>query len=362
MTRRKEARESGPIAAAVTKMAPPPLPASQKRGADRVLPGTAGLQRFARTGQKDKASSSGAVSAPASPQSAEAEAMSLIQSQAPSLCPAMSDTACSQEEDAVSPDTVSPEPTIRDIFSAVTSCNASLAALTQHMGDLKNDMGHVRQDLRKINERVKEAEERISRVEDQLPTLSQTVKTHTQQINSLLLKVDDLENRSRRSNLRLVGVPEKEEGRDPVAYFERWLLEVVGRNILSSFFAIERAHRVPARAPPPGAPPRPILMKLLNFRDRDAILRAAREKGDFTIQGHKVSLYPDFSNEIQKRRMQFLDVKKRLRNVGVPYAMQYPAKLRVVALGSTHFFDSPVEAVKWLDVNERSLRCSDHPT
>lgn len=59
-------------------------------------------------------------------------------------------------------------------------------------------------------------------------------------------------------------------------------------------------------------------MKLLHFRDRDAILRAAREKGVIPIQGHKVSFYPDFSNEIQKKRMQFLDVKKDCAILGFP--------------------------------------------
>lgn len=85
-----------------------------------------------------------------------------------------------------------------------------------------------------------------------------------------------------------------------MAFFESWLVEIMGNNILSPFFAIERAHRVLTRSPSLGAPPQPILMKLLHFCDRDAILCAAREKGDIMLQGHKVSFYLDFSSEIQK--------------------------------------------------------------
>lgn len=82
----------------------------------------------------------------------------------------------------------------------------------------------------------------------------------------------------------------------------------------------------------------------------------ARERKDLEIDGHKVSFYPDFSSEIQKKQMQFFDVKRRLRALNVPYSMQYPTKLRVVAMDSTHFFNTPQEAVQWLDKHERLLR------
>lgn len=129
---------------------------------------------------------------------------------------------------------------------------------------------------------------------------------------TLLNKVDDLENRSQKNNICLVGVPEREEGRDPVTFFESWLMDILGKNILSPFFAIERAHRVATRPPTPGASPHPIQMKLLHFCDWDTILRAAREKGNITLQGHEVSFYPDFSSDIQKKRMQFQDIKERV--------------------------------------------------
>lgn len=253
------------------------------------------------------------------------------------------------------------EPTMRDVYAAISSCNATLASLNAHIGDLKHDMSYVRKDLQAITVRVTATEERISEVEDQISPMTTELKRATQQIAFLLHKVDDLENRSRRSNIRLVGVPEKSEGKDPVSFFESWLINMVGKERLSPFFAIERAHRVPMRAPPPGAPPRPILLKLLNFRDRDVALRAAREKGELSINGHRISLYPDFSGEIQRQRLQFQDIKKRLRALDIPYSMQYPAKLRVVAMNTTHFFDTPRAALHWMDTNERLLRGSAGP-
>lgn len=39
--------------------------------------------------------------------------------------------------------------------------------------------------------------------------------------------------------------------------------------------------------------------------------------------------------------------------MNIPYSMQYPAKLRLVALESTNFFGTPTEALSWLDKNKK---------
>ncbi|KAM4051814.1 uncharacterized protein ACNLHF_026078 [Anomaloglossus baeobatrachus] len=248
------------------------------------------------------------------------------------------------------------EPTLSDVLAAVNTCNNMLATLNIQMGGIKMDISSIRHELQGVNVRVGALEDRVSATEDKLPPLTRDLGRAIHNISLLRAKVDDLENRSRRSNLRLVGVPEKAEGNNPVAFFEMWLPKTLGMDLFSPFFTIERAHRVPTRPPPPGAPPRPILLKLLHFRDRDTALRRAREIKDLAIDGHKVSLYPDFSTEIQQRRAQFIDVKKRLRQLQISYSMLYPTRLRVVADGGTKFFDTPKDAAAWLDTNEKGLR------
>ena len=74
------------------------------------------------------------------------------------------------------------------------------------------------------------------------------------------------------------------------------------------------------------------------------------------IDNSRISLFPDFSAEVQKQRAQFNDVKKRLRFLELQYAMLYPARLRVVARNEVHFFEKPAQAMQWMDREERSLR------
>lgn len=112
---------------------------------------------------------------------------------------------------------------------------------------------------------------------------------------------------------------------------------------------IERAHRTPPHPPPEGAPPRSIIARILNFQDKVAILRIAREKGPLKYNGNNISIYPDFSAEIQRQRISFSAVKNHLREEGLKYAMLFPAELRIIYDGKAHFYTSPKEAMAWLN-------------
>lgn len=162
---------------------------------------------------------------------------------------------------AYDPDDVQSEPTLRDVLLAVNQCNTSLSSLTIQMGNLKEDIGLIRQNIQRITERTTAVETRVSDLEDQSGIVQKDTRRHTQQISTLMARVDDLENRSRRNNVRMVGIPEKVEGVNPTEYFESWLHNTFGKDILSPLFAVERAHRVPMRPLPPGAPPRSVLVK-----------------------------------------------------------------------------------------------------
>lgn len=84
-------------------------------------------------------------------------------------------------------------------------------------------------------------------------------------------------------------------------------------------------------------------------------MQKSREKGDIFHNGAKVSLYPDYSPDLQRRRAGFTDIKLALRNYKIPYALLYPARLRIVALGATHFFDSVGGVTKWLEDNKLNI-------
>ncbi len=72
------------------------------------------------------------------------------------------------------------------------------------------------------------------------------INEHTRRLD-VLEQVIDLQDRSRCSNLRLLGLPEGAEKDDPIGFLKRslpiWIPSLVGRDI-----EIEHAHRVYSRA------------------------------------------------------------------------------------------------------------------
>lgn len=57
-------------------------------------------------------------------------------------------------------------------------------------------------------------------------------------------------------------------------------------------------------------PPRTFIAKFLNYMDRDAALRLAREKGNIPYGNLKVGIFPDFLTEVQRRHQSFMEAKQ----------------------------------------------------
>ena len=150
-------------------------------------------------------------------------------------------------------------------------------------------------DMKAVSLRVTEAEDRISTNEDDVASLKTQTSTMKAVIEELVSKVDELENRARRSNLRLVGLPEKVEGSDMCVFLERWIPEVLGKHHFPRPVLIERAHRISGAGVNDaeaggrsGARPRVVLMKFLNYADKFRAMKAARSKGEILYDNQRV--------------------------------------------------------------------------
>lgn len=109
-----------------------------------------------------------------------------------------------------------------------------------------------------------------------------------------------------------MGLPEGAEGSNPPSFLENLLTTTFGCAEFSTSFVVERAHRLAAKPPPQRAPPRTFIAKLLNFRDRDAVLCLTRLKCNIPFQNVKIKVFPDFSADVQKKRALFTEAKRQL--------------------------------------------------
>lgn len=97
-----------------------------------------------------------------------------------------------------------------------------------------------------------------------------------------------MENRARRDNIRVVGLKEGAEGVQPVAFFERWLPEILKLDTKRGVIKIDRAHR--GLGPARDDRPRPVIIKLHNSGDKQRIMAVLRQ---LTHEGQKLYIQQD---------------------------------------------------------------------
>lgn len=110
---------------------------------------------------------------------------------------------------------------------------------------------------------------------------------------------------------------------------------------------IDRCHRALAHLPSPDQRPRAVNIKLHNFQDKARIMQAARRMQSLLYNGAPIMIFEDFSAAVVKKRQGFYHVKQRLREMGIPFAMMYPAVLRIKQNSQERSFRSP-GGVTWI--------------
>ena len=233
--------------------------------------------------------------------------------------------------------------TIQEITANITR------VIDEKLGPLSQTLQAHAQQLKKIEERTTEAENRIAAAERTSETAEMRIQALENQVQSMAEHIDDLENRGRRKNVRVIGLPEDAEGSNPTKFFESWIPDLLGLETKAGRMKIERAHRTLAPKPGPNQRPRPVLIRFHNFADKQRVLDAARRSGTVRYQESSIMFFQDLSAVVLRKRKGFDDVKKRLRDTGAKYMMLYPATLKIIHSGETRSFDSPAKAKVFVD-------------
>ncbi|XP_072772648.1 uncharacterized protein [Nerophis lumbriciformis] len=198
-------------------------------------------------------------------------------------------------------------------------------------------------------------------MESRVRTLETSITALADKNTKLAVKVLDLESRSRRNNIRIIGLPESIEGPQPTAFFSNMLVEVF-RDILDSPPECERAHRSLAPKPPAGQRPRPVIIKLLRFQEKDAIIREARSKrGKLKFRGHSILVFEDYPPEVVDQRKEYSDVMSKLFKLGLRPALRYPAKLSMMVETGRRSLSSVDEAKAFIATRAASCNLGVEP-
>ena len=90
---------------------------------------------------------------------------------------------------------------------------------------------------------------------------------------------------------------------------------------------VQEAQRVPRKVDPKRSTPRLIIIKMSKIKDKERILKAARERQRVTYKGVPIRLLADFSKETLQARRDWQEVFKVMKNQDLQPRLLYPAKL-----------------------------------
>lgn len=212
---------------------------------------------------------------------------------------------------------------IRFIEMNTRTLNQRIDEIIKEVQDLKRS-ANFQEEFCKKN--VEPIDIKVAELEDKLNQLRSSLSSqlHGHNVNNGVLpnkfiqdlervkeKVNDIENRSRRNNIKVEGIVEndKENWGDT----EKKLKELIKLKLSldGESMIIERAHRVGRLSDAPNGRPRAIVARFLNWKDKDLVMKAS-----YKLKGSGIYLNDDFSEETVRRRKELVPVMNRMREQG----------------------------------------------
>ncbi len=215
---------------------------------------------------------------------------------------------------------------VRDAVDSVL-----IPALRELRADIQatnNTVKELRAELEAIATAAKQTRDRVDSVQAAAREDRRTVTDLRNQLERLTEKMTDIEDRSRRNNVRLVGLPEGAEGSDVAGFLRvnlsKWIPSLKGRNI-----EIDWAHRV-YDGRKNSDRPRTLIFHVLRWHDRSEILKGARQAYPVKCTQDNVTLlfFPDFSPATAAKRKSLVPVLRTMTALGLQPFLAYPAVIK----------------------------------
>lgn len=208
----------------------------------------------------------------------------------------MSKTAKQSKKELASPDSAIDNATLANMLAEL---RADLLTKPDSLSvRFKNKLATIDAKLDGVQTTVTNHEQHISDLEsglNQLQSLETQLSNMADDNAKLKAKITDLEGRRRRCNVRFIGVPESVEGTRPTIFFSNLLVDIMGKDVLTSPLELDRAHRALTPKPAEGGKPRAVIICFHKFQTKDMVIRAAHKKrDDLKYDGKSVYLHDDY--------------------------------------------------------------------
>ncbi|KAJ1180773.1 hypothetical protein NDU88_005989 [Pleurodeles waltl] len=185
-----------------------------------------------------------------------------------------------------------------------------LEGMDSAMVSLTAEAKSIRLDIEGFQTRVLGLEQQVTTIEAQVASS----RDRDQELLFLCSKMTDLEDRSRRDNVRFLGFPKNIEGEDVNVFLREMLPKLTGITF-NPPLEFQIAHRLGPRRTNAANLPRPIIACLLRHAQARQLIQRARTQCSCQMDGQVIQMSVDFSKETSERRRAFLALRPKLRQM-----------------------------------------------
>lgn len=174
---------------------------------------------------------------------------------------------------------------------------------------LKNQTD-IRAQLNSVDSAVKKLEDSVSQlqiIDTKVTAMQKTIDQLSATVQAQQVKLNDLEDRSRRNNIVIYCI-EEQEGEDIATLKDVVVNKLFSERMQVVVKSVERIHRIGLKKV---GKVRPIIARLYDYNEKVAIFKNAMK-----LKNSKISISDDYSNETRRRRKRLWDSTKDERSNG----------------------------------------------
>lgn len=146
--------------------------------------------------------------------------------------------------------------------------------------------------------------------------------------------------------MRVIGLPESLSNVQLTDICTNIIPEQLG---IRTPWVIERVHRIDQHTEQ-RAKPRPVIVRYLNYADKNAILQKFRCSHTLSVEGADLLLFGDYLIEVMRQCKAFSSICSTLYSSHIKFTLAYPAVLHIQSPTGEHLtFSSPADAEQYIN-------------
>lgn len=193
---------------------------------------------------------------------------------------------------------------------------------------IKEEINIVHENMSHLLKRVEEVESTVETQGAEIQKMKLQMEAMQVEQRNIKYRLEDQENRNRRKNPRIRGLPEPQDGTENLPLkMEEIFNDLMNPTEAGRKLKLDRVHRL--RKPPDirGDSPRDVIVRFHNFADKEQITSNLKRNLQAKYKDTNLQIFQDLAAETLKRRRIQKPLLATLKAHGVQYSWGFPACL-----------------------------------